>query len=318
MAKIKAPLFSLDASGTLDKTLTYRKKPQNNTASKYAKPGDINPFVSSPRQKDQRSIIGLITACWQSKTSLDQLAWNNTAKAARFKGTGYHYFLHLAKTDLKTYLGLVGFWSMNYNIGDKIPDLSGQNNHGTLSPIYPCDCPQPVDSFNIKHGKALSFNGSTHFINFSGLPNFPAGNSDRSVEMWVKRNSITEFWDGLFFYGSRLTGKGFMFHFYNNTNQLSISRYGGDSFSTIAITLGVWYHIAATLHNSDQITYYINGIKDGPYTLSGINTVLFQSYMGKGGGGWVSPDFHGVIDSTYYWDKTLSEFEIQRHYSLLI
>ena len=165
MAKIKAPLFSLDASGTLDKTLTYRKKPQNNTASKYAKPGSVNPFESSPRQKDQRSIIGLITACWQSKTNLDKLSWDTSAKAARFKGSGYHYFLHLAKTDLKTYLGLVGFWSMNYSNGDSVPDLSGNGNHGILSPIYPCDCPQPVDSNNKKNGKAYLFNGSTNSVN---------------------------------------------------------------------------------------------------------------------------------------------------------
>jgi len=148
MAKIKAPLYSIDASGSLDKTITYRNKPQTNTASKYAKPGDVNPFESSPRQKDQRSIIGLITACWQSKTSLDQLAWDASAKAARFKGSGYHYFLHLAQSDLTTYLGLVGFWSMNYSNGDKVPDLSGNNNHGTLLPIYPCDCPNPIKRNN--------------------------------------------------------------------------------------------------------------------------------------------------------------------------
>jgi len=53
---------------------------------------------------------------------------------------------------------------MNYNVDDKIPDLSGNGNDGILSPIYPCDSPTLVDSFDKKHGKAAKFNGTTNYI----------------------------------------------------------------------------------------------------------------------------------------------------------
>ena len=187
MAKIKAPLFSLDAAGTLDKNITYKKKLQDNIAQKYSQPGSKNPFESSPRQKDQRSIIRLITIHWQCMPNLEKLDWDNAAKTARFKGTGYHYFLHMAQQDLTKYLGLVGYWSMNYNVGDKIPDLSGNGNHGILSPIYPCDCPTLVDSFDKKHGKALCSNGASNYLNILQSSSLTLNDTDGlTYIMWFK------------------------------------------------------------------------------------------------------------------------------------
>ena len=170
MSKINGPLFSMDAYGTIGKSLSYSKKKQNNIVSKYSKPGDVSPGESSPRQKDQRSIIRLITIHWQCMDDIDRLTWETAAKAARFKGSGYHYFLHLAQTDLLTYLGLAGYWSMNYETSGQIKDLSGNGNHGILSPVYPCDCPTLVDSFNKKLGKAALFNGISNYISLNNLP----------------------------------------------------------------------------------------------------------------------------------------------------
>ena len=318
MAKIKAPLFSLDASGTLDKTLTYRKKPHNNTASKYAKPGDVNPFESSPRQKDQRSIIGLITACWQSKTSIDQLAWNNAAKDARFKGTGYHYFLHLAKTDLKTYLGLVGFWSMNYNVGDKIPDLSEQNNYGTLSPIYPCDCPQPVDSFNKKHGKALYFNGITNYLSVLHNPDLNPSSSF-TLSSWVCFKDITNtrmlinkgnITIGNMFY-SRIQFGVLYFAVKDGTNQVILT------ISAPSILANVFYYISV-VKNYTNVKIYLNGeLKDsGTNPALGSVTTTDDLYIGKDirGHSYLS----GIVDDTVIYNRALSRQEIQRYYNLLI
>ena len=172
MSIVKGPLFSLDADGTIGKSLSYSKKSQNNIVSKYSKPGDVSPGESSPRQKDQRSIIRLITIHWQCMDDIDRLTWETAAKAARFKGSGYHYFLHIAQTDLLTYLGLAGYWSMNYETSGVIPDLSGNGNHAFLSPIYPCDCPSLVDSFDKKYGKSLYNNGSGRYSYIKRNPIF--------------------------------------------------------------------------------------------------------------------------------------------------
>ena len=318
MAKIKAPLFSLDASGTLDKTLTYRKKPQNNTASKYSKPGSVNPFESSPRQKDQRSIIGLITACWQSKTSLDKLSWDASAKAARFKGSGYHYFLHLAQSDLTTYLGLVGFWSMNYNVGDKIPDLSGNANHGTLGPIYPCDCPQPVDSISKKQGKALSYDGIDDYIdcgngatlNFTNYFTLLAlVNVSEFQPIAPNINSICgKSFDGDYS-GFRIRVRNYKFGALFGSGTTYINVYG-----LSPLIINTWYHVSLVFDGSDSFIY-LNGEIDSLVVPVPLVLSAQPFFIGKYHGGRF---FNGIIDNVILYNRVLSPQEIKRHYSLLI
>ena len=318
MAKIKAPLFSLDASGTLDKTLTYRKKPQNNTASKYSKPGSVNPFESSPRQKDQRSIIGLITACWQSKTNLDKLSWDASAKAARFKGSGYHYFLHLAKTDLKTYLGLVGFWSMNYSNGDSVPDLSGNNNHGILSPIYPCDCPQPVDSINKKNGKAYIFDGIDDYISIAHSPTLNI-TAQISIEALIYTGNISQ--DSYFItktippatraYSLKISVNNITFLLWNSVGSLRyvVSNPG-------FIENNKWYYVVALHNSTNDIILYINNIKQtNTSNISDIRTLDSPLYFGTLSNSFF---FDGIIDNISIWNRSPSQQEIQRRSSLFI
>lgn len=318
MAKIKAPLFSLDASGTLDKTITYRNKPQNKTASKYAKPGSVNPFESSPRQKDQRSIIGLITACWQCKTSLDQLAWNNAAKDARFKGTGYHYFLHMAQSDLTTYLGLVGFWSMNYNIGDKIPDLSGNGNHGTLMPIYPCDCPQPVDSFSNKSGKALFFDTINDYIICNDLPSLRLTTSiTLAAFVYLKEFD----YGGIIAKGTLATATAASYSICTRPTDINFDSIISDiRYQLIfdSISLHKWYFLTATFDGS-KLDIYING--NFNKTQNTIPLGMFKDnttrplYIGFRVGYYST---NKIIDNVLIYDRALLPKEIQRLYSLFI
>ena len=318
MAKIKAPLFSLDASGSLDKTITYRNKPRDNTASKYAKPGDKNPFESSPRQKDQRSIIGLITACWQSKTNLDKLSWDASAKAARFKGSGYHYFLHLAKTDLKTYLGLVGFWSMNYSNGDSVPDLSGNGNHGILSPIYPCDCPQPVDSNNKKNGKAMLFDGVDDYI-FLGLLNDVSLLPSITYLALINCNLVLT-------HNSMIINK-------EGCVRIIIDDSSGRPLFTCATDNNSWYNktvtgttnikgigwcIIACVYNGSSLKIYLNSILENTtFGISG-NTVSNGNNFRIGISSSSTFPNNGSIDNLIIFNRALLPKEIQRLYTLLI
>ena len=318
MAKVKAPLFSLDAAGSLDKSITYRNKPRNKTVSKYAKPGDVNPFESSPRQKDQRSIIGLITACWQCKTDLDKSAWDTLAKEARFKGTGYHYFLHLAKSDLKTYLGLASYWTMNYNIGNKIPDLSGNGYHGTLMPVYPCDCPQPIDSYNKKNGKALYFNGSTHYLRNTSFPIIKA-TGDYTIECYV-RPLIIGSWKFLLGLTSSPYDKALYFShtthvpFYYTI--LSDASYYAVYGSPYGLSINKWlYFVLTYTYSSKTYKVYQNGklVKTQVASLYEKND---SNLLSAGG----LPPYYGpsYIDNVRTYTIPLLLNKIQRHYSLLI
>jgi len=310
MSIVKGPLFSLDADGTIGKSLSYSKKSQNNIVSKYSKPGDVSPGESSPRQKDQRSIIKLITIHWQCMDDIDRLTWETAAKAARFKGSGYHYFLHMAQTDLLTYLGLIGYWSMNYETGGFIPDLSGNGNHGTLMPVYPCDCPTFIDSFNKKQGKALSLNGSGTYVN--------SGSSSILDTVFFENNPFT------FIQLVKISGTG---SYYPQVNKGSYSNgftihgnkgrfEGGDGlgnhfdrdnfYGPTILNLG-WFHTVAT-YDGSLLKGYLNGqfIQSLAWAFglgTNISSDLKLGIFWAGGGPM-------TIDDTLIFNKCLTSKEI--------
>lgn len=316
MSKVKGPLFSLDATGTLNKTITYKKKLQNNVAQKYSQPGAKNPFESSPRQKDQRSIIHLITIRWQCMSSADKLSWEDTAKANRFKGTGYHYFLHKAQKDLYQYLGLIGYGTSNYNVGDTIYDLSGNENHNILKPSYPSDCPTLVDSYNKKNGKAISFNGLTQYgvvpqtvdvliNNFTFAWNVKSSETGNHCALIIR--NIAESLTGTLV-GTK-TAETFYYRDENN-HHVSID------ISGAGISDGSWHHVAGVREGSEVRVYF-----DGEFYNSNTHPLLSYFYFGclnlgrdcYGGGRYY---WKGLLDNIILFNRALSSEEIKKLYSL--
>ena len=165
MPKLFGPAMSLDAKGSLGKTVTFQKRPSGHTIYPYKKPGDREPFESSPKQKDQRGIIGLLTAHWQCMTEVQRTAWNDLATSLKLQISGYHYWLRTAQKNLLQYHGLAGYWSFNRMVGAYTPDLSGNGNDGLFSPSYPSNCPVLIDSINKKFGKAGQFDGIDNYVN---------------------------------------------------------------------------------------------------------------------------------------------------------
>jgi hypothetical protein len=316
MTKIKAPLFSLYATGTLDKNITYKNRLHNHIAQKYSKPGDKNPFESSPRQKDQRSVNFLILAHWQSMSPSDKLSWENAAKVKRFKGSGYHYFRHMAQKNLFQYLGLVGFGTSNYNVGDTIYDLSGNENHNILKPSYPSDCPTLVDSYNKKNGKAISFDGLTQYsvvpqtIDFL-VNNFTAVWNVKSLEIGnhcaiIIRNialSVT---------GTLVGTQTAETFYYRDENNHSVSI----DISGAGISDGHWHHVAGVREGTEVRVYF-----DGEFFDSKTHPLLTHFYFGElslgrdnyGGGRYY---WKGLLDNIILYNRALSSEEIKILYSI--
>jgi hypothetical protein len=312
MAKIKAPLFSLDATGTLDKNITYKENKQNKIAQKYSKPGSANPFESSPRQKDQRSIIRLITIHWQCMTDLDKLSWETAAKDARFKGTGYHYFLHMAQQNLTQYLGLVGYWSMNYNVNDKIPDLSGNGNDGTLSPIYPCDSPTTVQGPDTKHGKALFFNGVSTFLS---MPLTPAISTSDSFSVLVLFKPLTlSIWRSLFSLSSSDKNRSLYYcHASNNifyyTTLSDLSQASIYSVSIIPY-IDKWVYLVLTYdHPTRDYKFFINGTYQNHKSFA-LDEHLPSTTVQIGRNGVRFGD--SIVDDFLLYNKCLSSSEVNK------
>lgn len=316
MSKAKVPLFSFNAIGTIGKTLTYKKKLQTNTVSKYSKPGSKSPFESSPRQKDQRGILGLITIRWSCMTPLEQAPWEILAKKSRKPLSGYHLFLHTAKTDLFQYLGLVGYWSMNYNLNNSIPDLSGNSNHGILSPDYPSDGPILCDSINPRFGKSIKLDGINDWLDCG---NNPILNNLREItyEFYFCQHDILQ--TAIFFneYPKYIysTGTSRLISTFDATIQyaatISLTEYLPDT----------WYHLVCTYSDTGdrKIHFHLNGVEvDYHSQTPAEGTMLpddeFPLTIGAFPDG--SLPFNGKFDEARIWNRILGSTEIKKHYDL--
>jgi len=318
MAKLKGPLFSIGSSGSVGKEVTYSRVKGRNIGLKYNKPGDIRKVESSPKQKDQRSIIGLITIRWQCFTPAVKKTWNDMAKLLRKPITGYSYFIRLAQTDLSYYLGLVGYWTMNYNIDEKILDLSGNGNHGTLSPTYPSNCPTLVDSFDKKHGKALSLDGIEDYMEVVHDPSLSLTIGltficlIRPTKSWATTMSMILSKKRFEAYGFSILWNQLRFSAcINSVMEWVITPFKETNY------LNKYSFIAATYDGNDMVLY-INGIEanrvNSPGTI-GTNTQPLR--IGSFVGGAVDY-FGGTLDDVLIFNRALSEQEIKRNYGILI
>lgn len=316
MAKIEGPLFSIGATGSIGDNLSIRSKDKLHVVQKYNKPGDKTPFESSPKQKDQRGIIGLITIYWECMTPAVKETWNKLAKSLKQPITGYSYFIRMAQKNLLLYLGLVGYWSFNYNVGDQVYDLSGNGNHGILSPSYPSDCPKLDTSINSKFGQALSFDGINNYLNiFSGI-NLSSPFPLITIELLVKKNPS----DVCFFLRKSINNirLGFL-----STNSLWITLRSATSDIIDAIILSItlinniWYGLSFTYNSYTGIlNLYLNGllIEQRINLIGIIGNDSSPLYLGVDSPG--TYPFTGLLDELHIWNRELSPIEILKHYNL--
>lgn len=316
MAKLEGPLFSFGAKGTIGNQLTIRNKNKTHEALIYNKPGDKAYFESSPKQKDQRGIIGLITIYWQCMSDLTKIAWEKEARTKNFRGTGYHYFLHLAKTNLLYYIGLAGYWSFNYNVGNQVYDLSGNNNHGTLKPSYPTNCPVPADSINSNFGKALSFNGLNDNVFV------PDSNSldltTLSISFWCMRIKNNDWQCILGKPGDGISKNENYSAWYHPANFVSFYFGNGITHYTVSSSIlnNNWHFLVCTIISNSFIRLYIDGLlyseTTGTTIIPLINSLPLSICSVNVGGYY----FGGLIDELRIWNRELGPTEVLKHYNL--
>ena len=94
MRGVTGPLFSLSASKTLKKILTYQRRLTGHSVYLYSKPGDVSPFFPSASQVAQRLVVKNLVSAWQALNSGYKAVWDKLAKDSNFTGMGYHYYLH--------------------------------------------------------------------------------------------------------------------------------------------------------------------------------------------------------------------------------
>jgi len=209
--------------------------------------------------------------------------------------------------------GLVLHLAMNEGYGDKVYDLSGYGNHGTLNNMaFP---PTVASGWNPgRNGVALQFDGVDDYIN--------CGNDESlnimeavTVEAWIKANSnpsenrfvVTKLDDvGRVVYGLRTDW---------SNNYYGMVKVGGSRYycPKIPISLNVWYHLVMTYDGETVKTYLDGEFKTQNINPSGnINT--YSSSLSIGYSPYWSSYWGGSIDDVRIYNRALSAAEILERY----
>lgn len=316
MPKVTAPCFSLGARKTIGKLLTFQKRTSGHVAYLYKKPGDLKSFVPSWKQKNQRGIIGLLTAHWQVMSAAEKKVWNDLAVSQGLRVAGYNLWLREAQKNLLDKHGLVVYLSFNQGSGCQALDLSGNGNHGLLKPDCPSNCPLWVAGESVKFGQALRFDGSDDYVEIPYSSELYS--ASWTFEMMIKRLVDSGGYERLLSYSSVADSDKWV-HI-TDTDKLLTGFYdtgaGNRSVTTIeTIPLNVWKHLAIVF-DSAYLRIYINRVLKATSSDFSAFTPRDNNYNVNIGRLKAIYKFNGLFDEVRIYNRALSLGEIVRHYNL--
>lgn len=136
------------------------------------------------------------------------------------------------------------------------------------------------------HLRAPMFNGSSTYMYFGSVEAVPDA-SDWTIEFWVYRTKVDEYYTDLFVQGTGSSNEVTEIYFY--TNYLCLAHGVAMSVERGYVWLPVheWTHVAF-IHNSSEDTYSLlrNGYEAGYYDISRSWNLNSGTFMGAGTGFW--------------------------------
>jgi hypothetical protein len=168
----------------------------------------------------------------------------------------------------------VAWWNLDENTGTSVYDGSGSGLDSTTF-----DNPTWTHG---KYGSALSFDGND-YVGFTYSGTFSA----MTITAWIYPTDLSRAWNAIVQTAS--SGDRALYVKSNGRLQFySACDSTGDTIST-----NTWTHVAVTVDGSDNLIYYINGIKSGGCTstssprvieyfhISGVNAGDGENFIGK-------------------------------------
>ena len=176
-----------------------------------------------------------------------------------------------------------------------------------------------------RNSGTFSFDGSNDFVDFGIIEQAPSGPANRTIQAWIKDESILDYsllasFSG---YGYDRGGAGKLFMFavggtdFNN-RKLLIWTNSLNYISTHVLDRNLWTNVAVTVTqgtNYPRITVYKNGVADsgGEKNIDTINTL---SYTIGHSNQTYSP-FRGQISHNTLYNRALSAEEVLQNYNAL-
>ena len=200
-------------------------------------------------------------------------------------------------------------------------DLTGINNNGTLT---------NGPTFSGGTTPSIVFDGSDDYGSFP-TNNLPSGNSEISLECWIKWGGSfsTAFGEFVVGYGNDVAANKVPVILINTNNQVRFE-FGSSSgvvISSSTIIPNTWVNIIAT-YNKSQTRIYLNGVLNGTTSYSSANIEPSGSNGYNGGIGTIfstygnknNPprygSFGGNVSSVRIYNRALSPQEIIQNYEV--
>ncbi len=204
--------------------------------------------------------------------------------------------------------GLVSCWELNETSGTIIVDSLGINN-GTINNGVVVGQPGIIE-------KACSFDGINDYINFGYDVSLTPVNF--SISLWVNPDTYTGSLEGVLV-GAGGTGWTHGYRFSRYETKVDF-HWGTGTSSSQTLSLGYlsvdsWSHLMA-VYDGTKVSVYFNG----EFVVSGTNAFGYDPtnpewdafFIGRGGG---LNNFHGKVDQIGFWNRALTEQEIQELYN---
>jgi len=165
-----------------------------------------------------------------------------------------------------------------------------------------------------KVGEAFSFDGNGDYVEISNSSYGDFGADPFTVDFWMYSNNV-----GVRAYvigksNPNVGGAGWDIRLDAQTIIVGgVDGWGDDITSDASATAGTWHHIAVTSTTTD-VVLYIDGVDKGSSARSTINTEPDPLRFGDNPK-YGHPGLNGLIDEVEFFDRALSEDEVQSIYN---
>ena len=191
--------------------------------------------------------------------------------------------------------GLIAWWQAEDNALDIIGGHDGTMQDGATFA-------------NGLDGQAFSFDGAGDYVSASDS-SFPAGNSDRTISLWIKTSQVGEKY--FFSYGSNGSNQRFSLGMYNN--RFHVENYNSGSHAETVINDNSWHHVAA-IWGSSSLKLFVDGKEELLTVVAAWPPALDTVLTGGVNIGRINVlsgyDFNGLVDDVRIYNRALSASEV--------
>ena len=269
MPKVKGPLFSVDAKGTLADAISYQGGLRGHRVTKVPSHKDT---FSAP-QLIERMLFLEGRDYWASLSAGEKETFNEDG--AKLGMTGYNYAIkEFKKGRLQGDLRL--FAPMQEGEGAVVADRSGYGNDGAITGALWVQLASGL--------WVLDFSGAGDYVNVGdGVGLVYTSGDPRSHFVWMKTTPTLESGDLLG------VATGAMIRMFTDGGSLAV-QFNGSGNSGSGLVADKWHHVGFT-YDGSTLTLYINGVAVFSGSPSGGDPANYSAdwHVGKAGyGEWMS------------------------------